>query len=173
MRGLKHLSVLCVGEDSLQDHEFFLYDFSKITVCTRATHLSGVRLMDILRSEYRIELEMAYPHYAVAMTSVCDTAESFDRLTLALLDIDKTLRGVPEKAVPAALPKLDKAPPEQEIQHIAGDDERGLTVGKAVGCYIYAYPPGVPLAVPNETVSEELVRCIDTLRESGVDVIFI
>lgn len=33
--------------------------------------------------------------------------------------------------------------------------------------YIYLYPPGIPLAVPGEVLTEELIRNIRILREEG------
>ncbi|HBM99409.1 MAG TPA: hypothetical protein DD413_08285, partial [Ruminococcus sp.] len=69
----------------------FDYDFGKIVVSTRDTNINGVELSDKLRKEYQIELEMAYTDYVIAMTSVCDTKEGFDRLSKALSEIDSQI----------------------------------------------------------------------------------
>jgi len=80
-----------LGQKNLPPVPFFAFDPGKIVVVTKKTAISGFELMSILRDEYKIELEMASPGYAVAMTSVCDTAEGFGRLAEALVAIDREM----------------------------------------------------------------------------------
>jgi len=70
----------------------FAFDPGKIVIVTKKAAISGDRLMSILREEFLIELELARPNYAIAMTSICDTAEGFDRLIKALVSIDRFFR---------------------------------------------------------------------------------
>ena len=53
--------------------------------------MTGQKLSEMLRSEYHIEIEMAYGDHALAMTSVCDADADMAALTAALLAIDGTL----------------------------------------------------------------------------------
>ena len=85
--GLKKLSVLGYGGDESR-LGFFALDPGKIVVLTQKTALDGFMLADILRTKHKIELEMARPGYAVAMTSICDSEEGFARLADALRSID-------------------------------------------------------------------------------------
>lgn len=54
--------------------------------------------------------------------------------------------------------------------------EEGRTVylkdakGKISAEYIWAYPPGVPLVVPGEELTEELLRGITIHKEAGVSL---
>lgn len=66
---LRHLRILCHGEDAAASHpDFFAFDPGKIVISTRGTDLTGPGLMDLLRQKFRIELEMAQADYALAMT---------------------------------------------------------------------------------------------------------
>ena len=76
------------GGGSVAYPGFYAIDPGKIVISTKKTALSGFRLAELLRDEHKIELELACPDYAIAMTSICDTAEGFDRLAAALLHID-------------------------------------------------------------------------------------
>ena len=67
------------------------FDPGKIVIVTKNTTLSGYELADILRTKYKIELELARDDYALAMTSICDAPEAFRRLANALLSIDREL----------------------------------------------------------------------------------
>ena len=92
MKQLQHLKVLCHGNDSPALHPtFFAFDQGKILISAQGTGLTGQKLSEMLRSEYHIEMEMAYGDHALAMTSVCDTDAAMDALADALLAIDGTL----------------------------------------------------------------------------------
>ena len=67
------------------------YDFGKIVIKTNETNITGKELADILRNDYKIELEMSSINYALAMTSICDGKENFKRLLYALIDIHNKL----------------------------------------------------------------------------------
>ena len=84
---LQNLAVLNYGSDGPHPG-FFAFDPGKLVIFTKNTVLSGTVLADILRSEYKIELELARERYAVAMTSICDEPGGFSRLADALIAID-------------------------------------------------------------------------------------
>ena len=66
-------------------------DPSKIVIGTKRAGISGQELADRLRREHHLVFEKTTPYYALAMTSVADTQEGFDRLTRALYEIDGSL----------------------------------------------------------------------------------
>jgi len=90
IRTLKTLYVLCHGS-AHPCPDFFAFDPGKLVIVTNNTALSGVMLADILRTEYKIELELAGSDYAIAMTGICDRTEGFTRLAEALMAIDNAI----------------------------------------------------------------------------------
>lgn len=60
----------------------------KIVISTWDCDINGIQLKEILRDKYRLEMEMASLEYVIAMTSVCDTVDGFNRLADALMEID-------------------------------------------------------------------------------------
>ena len=87
---LKKLIVVNHGKDK-NNPRFYAFDPGKLVIVTKNTAISGVELAETLRKDYQIELEMSRPFYAVAMTSICDAPEGFDRLAKALIEIDQAL----------------------------------------------------------------------------------
>ena len=67
-------------------------DPGKIVISCARTNLTGQELMEWLRKDYQLELEMASFDYVLAMTSLMDTSEGLQRLQRALLEIDGILR---------------------------------------------------------------------------------
>ena len=88
IKPLQCLSVLYHDRVPLRSN-FYAFDPGKIVIVTKKTALSGVALANILRAEFKIELELACTDYAIAMTSICDSAEGLSRLAGALCAIDR------------------------------------------------------------------------------------
>jgi len=171
MTSLKNLRVLCHGSDVPDVHPaFFGFDPGKLVVTTRGTDMSGPALMAALRSEHRIELEMAFADYAVAMTSVCDGPEAFRKIADALFDMDgktRRLAGSDEGVICGRLPKRAMLPWEADGLE-GGRVPPGEATGRISLEYVWAYPPGIPLIVPGEIIGDGEVAAFRRLWASGV-----
>ena len=67
-------------------------DMGKLLISTKMTNMSGKTLYDLLLKEYHLQLEMAAETYALAMFTVNDAEEGYERMKSALLQIDASLR---------------------------------------------------------------------------------
>ena len=147
------------------------HDFGKLVITTYGTNITGTRLAEILRERFAIEVEMAAAHYIIAITSVCDTIEGFDRLYKALSEIDKTVFKTFE-AAEIKTPGL----PEKRFSPFEARRKAKRTIAfenaamKTSLDYVYAYPPGIPFIVPGEVITAELTDYIKKLISSGVNV---
>ena len=43
-------------------------------------------------------------------------------------------------------------------------------IGQAAGEYLYLYPPGIPVIVPGEEITEELIGDIKTCQNAGLTI---
>lgn len=168
---IEKLKILCHGPDSFKKHEsFFDFDPGKIIISTRHTNLIGIDLANQLRSKYRIELEMAYTDYAVAMTSICDGWDAFELLIGALLDINRDAQNVlcnDKRICSPALPLQKYTAAETAYfkgRHIPLSD----AAGKLSLEYIWAYPPGIPYIVPGEKMDDTMIHFIRQISDSGI-----
>ena len=66
-------------------------DMGKVVVSCKGAGISGQELYDALRISYHLQLEMAAETYVLAMFTVGDTKEGFERFTRAILEIDGRL----------------------------------------------------------------------------------
>ena len=145
--------------------------FADLPPFTRGAYAGGYWLMDELRRGYGIELEMAQPHYAVAMTGAGDDEASLTRLARALLELDgetgggfAAIPGPPGPFPPAGtgLREALTAPFEAVPLEKAA--------GRLIAQYLWAYPPGVPLAAPGEELTAELLDRLDELVRGGAQL---
>lgn len=158
------------------------WDPSKIVVSTmRAENFHGEELAETLRRKYHLEMEMTAPEYVIAMTSLMDTEEGFERLGTALLEIDGVLRrrmesGRKEKAAsetPEGLESKLSHPIRRMLicEAMDADTERTAfqdTVGKVSAEFVYLYPPGIPIIAPGEVFTDAIVEKIMAYKAAGL-----
>ena len=155
----------------IESHAVYGYDRSKILISCEGTDTTGIALMDELRSQFGIECEMAACGYIVAMTGILDLEKDIKRLGKALCTLDKEIhRTAPRLPFTAA-----KLPPRKMSVSDARKGETKLmsikdTKGRISAEYIWAYPPGIPLVVPGEELTEETLRSLIIQREAGVSL---
>ena len=153
------------------------FDRSKIVISVRHADMSSKRLYRILLNEYHLQMEMVAGTYILAMTSIGDTEDGMERLARALKEIDAqadkrmrsgncleetpTIRGasLPRPEVVYNSSVMENMLDEAAISAVPGSKVRRLPWRDSVGYisteYAYLYPPGSPLIVPGERVSQE------------------
>lgn len=146
---------------------------SKLVIDTSRAGISGFELARRLREE-GIEIEMASLRYAVAMTGAGDTHDTLREFLNALTAVDRSLSARPATE-PMLLPLL--LCPARILQ--PGTALRApfesVSVRKAVGrvsaSYVWAYPPGVPMLVPGERVTEGLAELWMEWERAGAKLV--
>ncbi|WP_311492340.1 aminotransferase class I/II-fold pyridoxal phosphate-dependent enzyme [uncultured Anaerococcus sp.] len=142
-------------------------DRSKILISTKNTNINGKTLANLLKEE-KIEIEMAYPSYALLIASLCDRDKGFDLLKNALIKIDKTL----EKS--AYLFNFTYQSPQKIYQiYEAMDFDSELikienSQGRIAGGFTYAYPPGIPILAPGELIDSKVLENINNLQKNNI-----
>ncbi len=148
------------------------YDFGKIVIKTNKTNITGKELICILRKEYKIELEMLSINYALAMTSICDSRENFERLLDALKKIDRSLeqKGEVYNNYDIILPKKEISILEAIKNTNSEFKDYNELKGKISKEYIWVYPPGIPLITPGEIIDDDIIRKIREFGKAGIEV---
>ncbi|WP_394912028.1 aminotransferase class I/II-fold pyridoxal phosphate-dependent enzyme [uncultured Robinsoniella sp.] len=146
-------------------------DLSKLILYIKNGSMSGNELYEELLQRYHLQLEMAAGDYALALTSIGDSREGFDRLYQALEEIDRRLLAKDpvqlEKRSYAGMNNLTEMPVcravERRMERILLEN----AIGRIAGEFVYLYPPGIPLIVPGEKISGEFVENVLQYREKG------
>lgn len=165
------------------------WDPSKIVVSTmRAEDFHGEELAETLRRKYHLEMEMTAPEYVIAMTSLMDTEEGFERLGTALLEIDGALRhcveseqqkekGESKEKERCETPEATESKVSHPIRRMLiceamdADTARTAfqdTVGKVSAEFVYLYPPGIPIIAPGEVFTDAIVEKIMAYKAAGL-----
>lgn len=169
---LRNLHVM--RAEDLKKEEAYEWDDSKLIIFAARSEpgvqlgFTGEQLYQILRRRYHLQMEMVSGRYVLGMTSIMDQKEGFDRLTKALYEIEKDVGGESDTA----------AVKKDFIRRMYGKNRRGMeiyqamdlpgrevsfeeAVGQMSADYVYLYPPGIPMIVPGEVITEEFISKIN------------
>lgn len=165
-KGLKQLHVIHPVEYASS------YDPSRIVVTTPDT-LTGLQLAERLKQDFGIELEASAPRHIIAITGIADTEETFERFAKALLaiDADLTLKQATKHTTNSCF-RYPAIPEAVYDSHSIEDSPAEFLPyssceGRISAEFLYLYPPGIPMLVPGECISAELLSCIGQLLENG------
>lgn len=172
---LAHIHVLTKAD--LSERESYAFDDGKILMFPDPDYLNGKELYDMFLSEYRLQMEMVTDKYVVAMTSIMDTQEGFDRLIHALYDIDQKLEQKKNRKSAGKLESRSVYTENKKVMQMrdaedAPQQEVPLeeSVGKVSAGFVFLYPPGIPIIVPGEEISGKFVKDMKQCIQLGLDV---
>lgn len=136
--------------------------------------IPGMIGFDIVRSlyfDYNIRVEMADFYYVLCIATVMNTKEDYEKLTKALLEIAKG----DKKFI--TLPKYKKIVPNVELKAYEAFYKHTKevllkdSVGKISAKIVAPYPPGVPLLVPGELITQDIVDVICEYKEFNAKIV--
>ena len=153
----------------------------KITLQAKAAGMDGPALADLLRL-YWIECEYSDPDHVVLMFSPYNAPEDYERLKHAFRDLLPKAKSVTDTAVPSGSvtgtdPVLFDRHPKQviSIREAALAPSMCVPLSRAAGRICadlsLACPPGIPLVMCGEVISEEAVRLLSHYGVSHIHVL--
>lgn len=178
--GLEHLQAFGWNY-GCDDRQIYDADPSKILISGRGCEIdgrpcTGAYLAEILREEFHVETEMHLGWNVLAMTSICDSAEGLQRLADALSTMDRRAKTNEKPYNDSGL--TDSVNISEACMTIADatrlPQERVAAeqaVGRIAAEYVYAYPPGIPVAVPGERITAEALQEIADWSSQGATII--
>jgi len=172
---MRHLRLL--GKEVVGTKDIFDLDISKIIVSTKGTEINGLQLYERLRREYHLEMEMCTEDYVTGITTVMDTKEGLERLEQGLLRIDSSLGGNGKREEKRFYKEADwpwemeqaltiYEAWEGEKEPVALEESEGRIGAE----FIYLYPPGIPIIVPGERVTKEVIDTVLRYKKMGLPV---
>lgn len=151
----------------------FYYDETRLVFSLEG--LGGVELEERLRKK-SIELEMSDESYGVAISTVADSQEDLRALFLALEEISDDIGPLASQNMRGH--KYSRPPTPNRILNIRDafymDKEKVDLIdsaGRVSGNLVTPYPPGIPILVPGEEISPEMIDYIERLIREDINII--
>ncbi|MFA9378534.1 MAG: aminotransferase class I/II-fold pyridoxal phosphate-dependent enzyme [Lachnotalea sp.] len=164
-------NIRLVSENIVGNNDIFDLDRSKLIISVKNTDITGKELYLKLLNQYHLQMEMVSGDYVLGITTIMDKIEGYNRLIYALNEIDNEIKSVNN-------PLSDDTIIKPQVSHSIANCNNLDTVNlkleeaedKIAAEYIYLYPPGVPLIVPGEIISKELILQINTYKKIGLQI---
>ena len=148
-------------------------DISKIILYTKDLNLQGNEIQKLLLKEYKMQMELANRDFILGITTISDTIDSYNQLILAITELDtklkknnnnydnniRTIKSNKKIEPFIAVNRSYKKVKLLESKELISKD------------FIIPYPPGIPLLVPGEEITSNIIDTIVYYIDSDVDVI--
>lgn len=153
----------------LEKHFNQSYDWSKLVIRVNGIGLTGFEVYSILKSEYGIQMELAEGYVVMAVISTSDTESSIRKLVAALKDIEEkygkktvlmSTNVTANQVNELILSPREAFYAEQETVDIYS------AVGRISADTLMIYPPGIPLVIPGELISDAAVKQYHYYRQT-------
>ncbi|MBQ6303586.1 MAG: DegT/DnrJ/EryC1/StrS family aminotransferase [Clostridiales bacterium] len=123
----------------------------------------GNILFEHLRGTFNIECEAGFPSHLIAMTGVGDTEQSVKRFCDAVIATDNAMDGryIESQFISRPYPRFAMTLREASKYRLLCEElEPANAIGRVSGEFIYGFPPGIPLVMPGEVISEDTLRVL-------------
>lgn len=163
----------CFGEDILGTEATYDYDPTKLTIHIAELGLTGYEVENWLREHWNIEVELSDMYNILCLITPGDTMENVDNLIKALRELanlpaNKEAKGNVVVKIPG-IPHLSLSPRDA---FYADTETIPLkeAAGRIIAEFIFVYPPGIPILLPGEVISQENIDYIVEHIEVGLPV---
>lgn len=168
--------LFCIGQAHLvRETTRWDLDVTKLTICVSGLGLSGYEASKILNNRYNIQVEMADATHILVIVSIGDRREDLHRLVDSLRQMSKE----DSRQVRPLFMEEISLPPVGGIARMTPRlaffaSYQYLPLDQACGAVsseiVTVYPPGIPLLIPGEVVTSEIVAYIQTMDKWGATI---
>jgi arginine decarboxylase len=163
----------CFGEEILGDEATYDYDPTKVSIHVRHLGITGYETENWLRDNYNVEIEMSDMYNILCLVTPGDTSDSISKLIISLRGLSEHFHEGAE-----ARELVVKIPDIPQLSLTPRDAFYGETevlpfkesAGRIIAEFIYVYPPGIPILLPGEVITQKNIDYIVDHVQVGLPV---
>lgn len=163
----------CPGSEMLGSEAAYDYDPSKLLISVKQLGIAGYDVEGWLRKHYRIEVELSDMYNILCIITPGDTKETTQLLIQALTDLAKTFQhSATDKKISVTVPQIPALSLSPRDAFYAETETIALheAVGRISAESIMVYPPGIPIFIPGEIITQENLDYIKENLAAGLPV---
>lgn len=159
--------ISCFGHEAVGSPGIFDLDETKLTITVAESGLTGYEVSTYLNKEFKIQVEYADLFSVLVLISIGNTEKEIRRLVAGLVQIvekyatHQPLASKRKIRLPSFTPETVMTPRQAVFSPVVKVPFKEA-VGRISAEICSPYPPGIPIIVPGEKVTQEMV---DYLRE--------
>lgn len=165
--------IYCFGREIIGQYNVVDMDPTKVTINFKNFGIPGTRIADILRKQYKIQVELSDLYNILAMGTIADERDNYERLYDAIYDIsekyssEREVRDIPE--VTWRMPYQALSPREAVYEPMEMVDFK-KSDGRVSAEIIAPYPPGIPVILPGEIITNDIVENVLRVKQAGIKI---
>ncbi|MCY9670290.1 aminotransferase class I/II-fold pyridoxal phosphate-dependent enzyme [Paenibacillus alginolyticus] len=164
----------CYGDEILKARGVFHYDPTKLCIHLGQLGISGYEAEQWLRANDRIEVELSDLTNILCLITLGDSEQEVNLLLHALWRMSAAFNPKEEDQdlVPPMVPEATRFVLSPRDAFYA-DTEKAFfqqSCGRVIAEFIYVYPPGIPILMPGQMISQEIIDYIKLHLEAGLPV---
>lgn len=146
---------------------------TKVSIHVRHLGITGYETENWLRDNYNVEIEMSDMYNILCLVTPGDTSDSISKLLISLRGLSEHFHEGAE-----ARELIVKIPDIPQLSLTPRDAFYGETevipfkesAGRIIAEFIYVYPPGIPILLPGEVITQKNIDYIVDHVEVGLPV---
>jgi len=167
---LQHFS--CLTRAEIQGKGFDL-DVTKLTINVTRTGYSGHKISEILRRDHNIQVDAADLFNLIAVCGTGTDKKDLLALVEALEEIDQIHVGDAQNwvlRIPSLSTELVMNPRDVFLLYRSKRVPLRKAIGHISAQSLTPYPPGIPILIPGERITNEIVEYLEDLTERAIRV---
>ncbi|OHX56869.1 arginine decarboxylase [Planococcus salinarum] len=163
----------CVGRELLKTSATFDLDPTKLLISVKNLGITGHQAEEWLRENANIEIELSDLYNILCLVTIGDSRKELNLLVNALQRMSEAYDNEAAVVEPIVLlpdiPRLAMTPRDAfyASTEVVKIDE---AVGRISAEFIMVYPPGIPIFIPGEIITQENIEYIHMNVEAGLPV---
>lgn len=165
--------IYCFGDERIGEEAIYDYDPTKLTIHVRELGITGYEAEKWLREVHNIEVELSDLYNVLCFITAGDSEETVNALVAAIRDLSQTFYSKrTAREVRVVLPKIPVLALSPRDAFYAETETVPLdeAVGRIMAEFIMVYPPGIPIVMPGEILTEENLAYIRENLAVGLPV---
>ncbi|OIJ17698.1 arginine decarboxylase [Anaerobacillus alkalidiazotrophicus] len=166
----------CVGPEILGTKATYDFDPTKMIISVRNLGITGYEVEVWLRKNYNIEVELSDLYNILCIISIGDTKETTGILVNALRELAEkfldTSHIVEKKVISVHVPDIPTLAlsPRDAFYSETEVIPFKKSAGRVIAEFVMVYPPGIPIFIPGEIITQENIDYIQENIDVGLPV---
>jgi arginine decarboxylase len=147
-------------------------DPTKLCISVKDLGLTGLEVETLLRDEHNIEVELSDLYNILAIISIGDVRENVEALVKALRHIADTQQHKRPRKVHVRIPDLPQLAltPREAFYRRSEPIPFADSAGRIAAEFVMVYPPGIPILMPGEWITQRNIDYIKEHLQAGLPV---
>lgn len=163
----------CLGPDSMGSlSSSYDLDPTKLCISVKDLGLTGIDVENIMREEFNIELELSDLYNILAIVTFGDNEQTVGALVHALQQIAAHRGKLRPRRVHVRVPDMPHLAmtPRDAFYKTAESVPFAESAGRIAAEFVMVYPPGIPILMPGEWITQRNIDYISEHLEAGLPV---